>query len=174
MRGTEVTYHSDYGRPGRPAINVKVHGGGPMRSSAVDDGLPDQADELHEQAWEVVAERFWDEATAEAEHLGLGAIEQEGRSGGWLVIPDITPGHPDYEATPNERRAWLRRYDALRRWCADYVSRADGMTRELSQDMAIERVSRSAVRRMFGREYTLGEARVRGDMHPYYREVVGA
>jgi hypothetical protein len=100
--GTETTvqYHSEgFGRGARPAINVKWHGVYDVAQSAAvkaladelgeqwvtADGAPDSALDL---AVQMASEEWWETAADAALRLGLGAIETEGRSGGWLVFTD--------------------------------------------------------------------------------------
>jgi hypothetical protein len=138
-----VAYHSDYLRPGRPAINVKVR---PFHFdaaySAAHDALAanpmvgeEGANFLGECAYEALAEEFWRDAAAYAEELGLGAIEQEGRSGGWLVIADTDPRDMDNNA---QRSAWLARYRDLRAWCEEQIAGAPAATAALMLDMAAD------------------------------------
>lgn len=95
MTETVVSYHRDgLYEKGRPAINVKVHAAGldfwPDVFRRMDGDPLFQERDFSEidRAQEIVFGRFWHDAEVMAEELGLGPIEQEGRSGGWLVFTD--------------------------------------------------------------------------------------
>lgn len=143
MTDTHVAYHSDYLRSARPAVNVKVRMLHADRDyAALYDRIAGNptldADALAEAAWEYVCRRFWDDAAIEADRLGLGAIEQEGRSGGWLVLTD---GRDPLDMVGNERRSWLARYRRLVEWCDRQTAAAGIETarvlRAYAADMAV-------------------------------------
>src|SRR5688500_16538314 len=113
VKGTVVSYHRDMFGPGRPAINVKCHG----FDRAAFDTLADnptighnEAGSLFDFATELVARSWWEDAENTARSLGLGEIEQEGRSGGWLVFTD---GRDPLDMGGKKRLDWLRAYSAM-------------------------------------------------------------
>ena len=73
---------------------------------------------------------------AYAAELGLGPIECEGRSGGWLAIVETDPQDMDNKA---QRMAWLARYRDLRDWCEEKIADAPAATAALMLDMAADR-----------------------------------
>lgn len=95
MTETTVAYHVEDGE-GRPAIRVRdYHAGmdyivalerliGPLPESDDDPGR----DDFRAVAYDRIRELFWHDAATLAEELGLGPIEQQGRSGGWLILTD--------------------------------------------------------------------------------------
>lgn len=97
---TEVAYHGDGFRPARPAINVKHYG--PFADGAGRDLIEKLEAEFGRQwvegrggydgalaaATEDASRQWWEDAAEAAKGYGLGEIEQEGRSGGWLVFAD--------------------------------------------------------------------------------------
>lgn len=141
MTGTTVAYHSDYLRAGRPAVNVKVrarfHDDRDYRGvyERIEANPMLDADALAEQAWDYIARRFWDDAAIQAESLGLGRIEQEGRSGGWLVLAD---GRDPSDMAPDERRDWLAAYSALVEWCDRQIAAAPIETARVLQAYAAD------------------------------------
>lgn len=49
-------------------------------------------DAQRERAWHEAARAWWREAEVIARNMGVSDIYQDGRSGGWLVAPDVEPG----------------------------------------------------------------------------------
>lgn len=150
--GVEVQYHSDGFRDSRPAINVKHNvwldrgeqaetiakltaelgerwiGDGSYQSGALSEAIEDA-----QRDW-------WEQAAEAAKGYGLGPIEQEGRSGGWLVFTDgrdpedMAAGIEDDEHEPSESNPdgepcewvdeartelseWLAGYSKMVAWC---------------------------------------------------------
>lgn len=64
-------------------IQVKTYG---MRFA--DGGT----DAQRERAWHEAQQAWWWEADNLAHAIGVSEIYQDGRSGGWLVAPDVEPG----------------------------------------------------------------------------------
>jgi hypothetical protein len=168
---TEVAYH--YDRSARPAINVKVYARFDsdvrrrleaaldpsestidtrskrmVKDAAEKFGL--DVDTLYEQSFEDLQQQWWDEAEQKAKTLGLGPIEAEGRSGGWLVFTDgrdpqnmlrgeieqgiverfptefelgiaESDGNVGMTYDDDDRRAWLTGYRAMVEWCAQSI-----------------------------------------------------
>lgn len=141
MTGTIVAYHVEAFEHGRPAINVKVrarfHDDPAYRRTyeAIAGNPLADADALAEQAWDYIARRFWDDAANKSDALGLGRIEQQGRSGGWLVLID---GHDPQDMGPAERRDWLARYSALVEWCERQIAAAPIETARVLQAYAAD------------------------------------
>lgn len=158
MPDTTVQYHTDgYGRPARPAVNVKVHG----TDFAAYDRLCaaiSNVDDLYQRAEEVIFARFWSDAADMAASLGLGPITQEGRSGGWLVLTDgrspelYTPSTTDKEdvrAYAAARRDWLAAYRKLADWCAERVHTAPARVAALAQQLAMDELGAEPAHRMW-------------------------
>lgn len=179
MTETAVGYHRDGFREARPAVNVKVYATindpATVRAweeigSALGDD-PDlgvyagNAERLYRQAEEQAFARFWADAAEKAAELGLGPIEQEGRSGGWLVLTDgRDPRRMGYDGMGDDigeedKIEWLASYRALSEWCAGRVAAAPREIARLAREAAIEIVAhRSVTLRSwlaFGREGTL-------------------
>jgi hypothetical protein len=154
---TNVAYHTDgFSRPHRPAINVKCYGTDRIAFDRLASSIGERkAEELTQAAWEQLAEEFWTLAEEESDSLGLGPIESEGRSGGWLVFTD---GRDPEDGLPcvnhrydgwNDRcvacvarqRAWLRRYRTMQTWVADYIADVPAecarIAAEIATDMAV-------------------------------------
>jgi hypothetical protein len=165
-----VAYHSDDYRPARPAVNVKVHVPGAdywpdvFRSvpPIAPDGLIGDYEPLVEEAHDRIRARFWQDAQGMADSLGLGPIEQEGRSGGWLVL--VGAGDPALMDCPNagedhfcdpcdafesQRADWLAAYRLLFTWCADQVREAPARVAALAQQLAMDEIGVEPARRMF-------------------------
>lgn len=164
MTDTIVSYHTDgFTRPHRPAVNVKVHGFDRAAFERLALALGEdydlgehapKADAYYQGAEEQVYEAFWMDAEAMAADLGLGPIEQEGRSGGWLVLTDGRDPQDGSMACVNHRygvsercvaclairKAWLTRYRKLREWCEAEVKAAPDRIAALALDQATERV----------------------------------
>jgi hypothetical protein len=70
-------------------------------------------------SWEKVARNWWELATEQANELRLGEIEQEGRSGGWLVFSD---GRDPLDFGGKARIEWLRAYKAMVKWCEESIA----------------------------------------------------
>lgn len=168
MTETTVAYHRDgYHRdgfgPGRPAINVKYHGrlwadtdyDRIMRRLAGNPAIGEaESERMAEQAYDQIAAAFWSDAADQAQWLGLGAIEQEGRSGGWLVLTDgRDPADPetfgfsvegetgDEPWTRQEEqaiRAWLAAYRQMVEWCAERLAAVPGEMTAILEDMAAD------------------------------------
>ena len=141
---TEVTYHRDGYGPGRPAINVKVHWAGaevwpPELENCYPGGIG--PDEYVEVAFDGIASDFWATAEDMAARYRLGSIEQEGRSGGWLVFADFDP----QDMTGDERRAWLQGYDRMRAWVRDYIAAVPARVREQALAWAVENMAERTV-----------------------------
>lgn len=188
MSDTTVSYHRDGFGPARPAVNVKVYTSHqvmlpPGFERAYDNGttrLP-EADRLINAAWDQLQERFWQDAAGMADSLGLGPIEQEGRSGGWLVLTDGrdpqdpttlrnvcglcltcwplprssgTECHDDECPCHGERAAkeWLAAYRKLSGWCAKQVAAAPARVAALAQQLAMDELGAEPARRMFAHE----------------------
>lgn len=166
MPDTTVTYHRDGYGPARPAVNVKVHvTGRDYWPDAFD--VNDEAAEIGrstslsfmEVAYDRIVTDFWQDAADLAADLGLGPIEQEGRSGGWLVLTDGS--WPDLEdpddGLPADRAAWLAAYRQLSDWCAEQVRSAPARVAALAQQLAMDELGAEPATRMFatfpGRRY---------------------
>jgi hypothetical protein len=166
MTETEVSYHSDYGAGGRPAINVKLHVPGiDYWPDEIDVLGHDVAADLVERAFNEIAEGFWRDAEQQAETLGLGPIEQQGRSGGWLVFTDGRDPREmetDREFTleefrddpsagyySRERGDWLTAYGVMREWCEAQLREAPERVRERARSLAIDEIAAPAGARMF-------------------------
>jgi len=142
VKGTSVAYHSDYFGPARPAINVKIPWSGyGSQEEAIRDRLTanpaigeDRTEELFRTAEEIILREAWSDAEQEAERLGLGPIEQEGRSGGWLVFSD---GRDPQEFGGAKRIAWLAAYRAMVAFCEDYIRAIPLEIAELAEQMAL-------------------------------------
>ncbi len=163
---TVVSYHADGYAAARPAINVKVYGYAGLEHGKLYATLGDRrAEPLYEIAEEQVYGEFWADAASMAADLGLGPIEQEGRSGGWLVLTDgRDPQDPDTieyvrddEYTLDDPsvgqeiavREWLAAYRQLADWCADQVREAPARVARLAQQLAMDEVGAEPARRMF-------------------------
>jgi len=145
-----VSYYRDGYEAARPAINVKLHVAGveywPDELSALDDA---GAHEIVERAYDEVAAEFWHAARNIAAGLSLGAIEQAGRSGGWLVLPEPDPTGE----LPDEMRAeWLRAYGQLRVWVGGQLATAAERVRDRARSLAIDEIAEPAARRMYAFE----------------------
>lgn len=154
---TQVSYHRD--NPfamARPAVNVKVNFGRmdleyDEIAHALDEypesGVAHRTNRLYEIAQEQVFEAFWIEAATKADELGLGEIEQEGHSGGWLVLAegrDLSVSY-DRKASIAERSDWLAAYRQLAAWCAERVAAAPAEIAKLARELAIEEVENGSV-----------------------------
>ena len=152
----DVKYHRDGYGPARPAINVKLHVAGiDYWPESIDFLGDDVAAQLVETAYDETAEQFWADAEHMARELCLGKIEQQGRSGGWLVLTD-GPGY-DMEAlaladrTPDHGPRWIDGYSKLSTWANGFLADAPRMVRERARSLAIDYVAANAAHRMFGR-----------------------
>lgn len=178
MPDTIVAYHADRAAyEARPAINVKCHRAGrvfwptlpttphfPGASDAFDEAMGKHV----EVAYERVQSDFWMTAEQIAEQNGLGPIEQEGRSGGWLVFTDgrdpqdpetFCDGdgidHADDDA--GTRRAdhmptvkdWLAAYRSMVEWAETWIADAPRKVRDLAQQYAMDAAGEAAALRMF-------------------------
>jgi hypothetical protein len=167
MTETTVAYHSDGPRAARPAVNVKVHGFDRAAFDALSAALDEpelgqyqnRAERLYQMAEEVTFEIFWSGAEAEAARRGLGPIEQEGRSGGWLVLTDgrdpqdestfdvggLDPDDDDIVEQRGAATEWLAAYRELAAWCAERVQAAPGEIARGARSMAIDEVAAGSV-----------------------------
>lgn len=149
MAGTEVQYHAEMWRPARPAINVKSYGSGwnDPRVIELERAQGQEATEAYLQtAWEQYAEEWWIDAADMARELGLGPIEQEGRSGGWLVFSDgrdpadmfDTEECEDPEACEGltDRAMWLSAYRQMVEWCRETIHNAPDAIAQMAVEMA--------------------------------------
>lgn len=111
MRKDQVEFHSEYGRGGRPAVNVKVYARvdsdaaiGAAREYEGDSLDPRfeqwyrerlEDDSFAEHYWSFAVESAWEQLQADAEEVfGPGVkVYSEGRSGGWAVVD----GLPDFD-----------------------------------------------------------------------------
>lgn len=160
-----VAYHADGYGPARPAVNVKCGSPWGAAEYALADSLGsvERAEGYLETAFESLAARFWSDAAEMALALGLGPIEQEGRSGGWLVLTDgrdpqdmavacdSTVESIRYEAQ-SERASWLAAYRQLADWCAEQVRTAPARVAALAQQLAMDEIGAEPARRMFAVE----------------------
>lgn len=156
MTETTVAYHRDGFGPGRPAINVKYHGrlwadtdyDRIMRRLAGNPAIGEaESERMAEQAYEQIAAAFWSDAADQARWLGLGAIEQEGRSGGWLVFSDGYDPDEDYDygyddadlaAAAERQQRWLAAYRQMVEWCAEQLAAVPGDMVAILEDMAAD------------------------------------
>lgn len=132
MTETTVSYHAEMYHEARPAINVKCYATGPRDTfETLERNIgARETERLYEVAWIDLVDAFWSEATDEAESLGLGPIESEGRSGGWLVFTDgRDPQDMELCDTINSepctmacRAGWLAAYRSMTEWCRDYIA----------------------------------------------------
>lgn len=151
---TTVKYHRDGFAEGRPAINVKCYTSHQVMlpdgfQAAYANGtvhLDDIAGDLIDAAAARVASDFWQAAEEMADQRGLGGIEQEGRSGGWLVFTD---SDPDDEPDADKAAHWLAGYRAMTEWADAYIAAAPGKVSRLAQQYAMDEAGNSAARRMF-------------------------
>ncbi len=153
---TAVTYHTDRYSPARPAINVKCHvagvnfwpeGWSHAAPFSFDRGM------LVELSYSRVVSTFWQNAQKLATQLELGHVEQEGRSGGWLVLADPRdPSDPceDYEA-------WLEGYSSLSAWCEVFIVAAPDRVAAAAQQLALDLLGEGPAYRMFGGRYSEGQ-----------------
>ena len=158
----EVTYHVE-DKP-TPAINVKLYVAGndfwprpffDLPESRVDGTVPignTTAEALLDTAYNITQQDFWQEAEARATSLGLGDIEQQGRSGGWLALTD--PRLVGLlEDAPNGRRREAREfvegYRALREWAEGFLADAPRRVASLAQQLAMDELGERAAKRMF-------------------------
>lgn len=152
VRGGEaVTFYNCDGDPiPRPAIAVKDHhAGSEYQYPDLEAALgADRYAEIGTFAYDELLERFWRDAQDVADAARLGAmVEQEGRSGGWLVLV----GRDPVGLTGKARRDWLAGYQSLRDWCARQISTGPKRHHALMRSMAINAVAQSAAQRMFGK-----------------------
>ncbi|HET7070116.1 MAG TPA: hypothetical protein VFI40_04780 [Nocardioides sp.] len=180
---TRVQYHTDgYGREARPAIDVKDRHTGADYTVPAFAGLYDaigsaDSNDLTEQAYELVQSDFWTAAYEKAADLGLGPIETEGRSGGWLVFTDgRDPQDPEtfgceHSPEDNARQdcplvaGWLEGYRAMVEWADAYIADAPRKVRDLAQQLAMDAAGEGPAHRMFvtfRRDRTLREFRATG------------
>lgn len=137
VKGTTVAYHADYGRGARPAINVKVRGFDSATFDRLAASIGEQETEnLFEAGWERMVEQFWMDAEVMADGLGLGPIESEGRSGGWLVFAD---GRDPQDFGGKARIDWLRAYRQMVDWCAEQVRSAPAEQARIAEEIANRR-----------------------------------
>lgn len=152
---TEVTFYREHGRSA-PAINVKLHVPGVEFWPASFEALPEDgygckpigrttAADLVDAAYNITAEDFWADAETMARDLGLGAIEQTGRLGGWLTLPDLADRITDDEADPDA----LAAYAKLRSWAEEFIADAPRKVRALALTLARYEVGASAAHRTF-------------------------
>lgn len=141
---TQVSFHRDNPYDvGRPAVNVKVYG---IADRAIYDLIETVTGEANAQQCFEVAEAevfsdFWDESLpAMAESLGF-EVEQEGRSGGWVVVTNQDPMAMEGE----ELKEFLRKYRILKEFCFREVAEAPGRIGARAQEFAIEKVFRNTV-----------------------------
>jgi hypothetical protein len=134
IKGTSVAYHSDGFRGGRPAINVKVHDRDMDGYEQLEASMGEKrAQELYEIAEEFVGRWWWEAAEQEANELGLGPIEQEGRSGGWLVFTD---GRDPLEFGGKPRLDWLRAYSAMVEFCRESLAEIPAEIQREAEELA--------------------------------------
>ena len=182
MTATEVQYHRDGWGPGRPAVDVKDHHAGMdyrialerlVGSAAGADAIEAEDDypgDGNGRAYSILQERFWQDAETLAEEYGLGPIEQEGRSGGWLVLTDgRDPQDPetfcadtaedDGAHAADATREWLAAYRKLRDWCEAEVASAPARVAALAQSLAIDAAGERTITLRswlaWGKEYAL-------------------
>lgn len=134
VKGTEVAYHSEYSGDARPAIRVKVYDFDRETFDRLTRSMGEaRAEQLFEYAQYAVASAWWDEAAAMADALGLGGIEQEGRSGGWLVFTD---GRDPLDMGGKVRRDWLAAYREMAEWCRTSLEQIPAEIAQAAVDMA--------------------------------------
>jgi hypothetical protein len=146
MADITVAYHADGYGPARPAVNVKVHGWSlAAKLYTILDN--DDAERLYRLAEERVYSDFWQAAEENATQRGLGAITQEGRSGGWLVFTEGPSSEAMTAPGASKRliREWVEQYAAFAAWCAAEVAAAPERAARLAQDMAMDEVGRQSV-----------------------------
>jgi hypothetical protein len=165
---TTVSYHADEYRVARPAINVKDYHSGMDFVAAVEkliggpaSGLLGESQnaiypaDLRDEAYERIVSDFWQAAQEIATQRGLGEIEQEGRSGGWLVFTDgFDPEHyVDINAedadVPEESPLgeWLANYRAMTEWADAWIADGPRKVAALAQQIAMDELGIGPARR---------------------------
>lgn len=137
---TTVAYHADGHDAARPAVNVKLglYDQRPLDELRATLGEA-EADALIELAQEIVVNDALNDAAYLARQSGLGEIEQEGRSGGWLVFTDGRD--PQDSMTFDERRDWLAAYRKFAAWCDTEVAAIPERATRLAANLAERRVA---------------------------------
>lgn len=139
MKKSDIQLHSDgCGRPGRPAINVKVRGSGLDVQARGWKNFREQnpdAPERFNQAWlesnvaDETQEFFWSDTCTQGFELaeevakelfgGHVKVYSEGRSGGWLIVD----GLPDVE---HWNGSMVAKWGRFVRLCGEYVAQVPG------------------------------------------------
>jgi hypothetical protein len=169
MGETVVTFHDD-----RPAINVKLHLAGlefwpesfarlpfsnwPPNTDIQPVGKTTAGD-IVDAAYNIVQQDFWHDAQARATELGLGEIEQGGRSGGWLELPGLVgrlpcPEHQPMGTICDDEIEALAGYASLREWAYDFLHTAPIRVRDLAEQIAMDELGQRPAQRMFAPEIT--------------------
>lgn len=91
------------------------------------------SDEVREIAYNRLSRAFWESAEGEAELQGLGAVYQDGRSGGWLVLGDTDEDAPGVD----EYGEWLA--DLFRESVAAFPAEVEAVERELAERLRVSR-----------------------------------
>lgn len=135
------THVSGYSGPSLPAVNVKCHvwqydfTDDLLRSVGSEQGYdpdefvswwhskesdPDEFDRFLNVWWECAAESAWEDFQSDAEFIfdrWNVTVEQEGRSGGWLVLRGL-PDVDEWDAV------LLGKYRKFAKWCNSIVEAA--------------------------------------------------
>ena len=107
-----VSWHSEYHRNPKPAINVKHY----FSYNSIRHLIDEYGETEYELAYEDCKEAFWEHYAQEvSERFGYGKVYSEGRSGGWLVVenPPMFEGeksnleYNDDDTLKEELKKWL-------------------------------------------------------------------